>query len=520
MRQRILTVFALLCVAFAFSASTMQAQSLRPTDTFFIKPKVGIAYYLGDNEASPFNFNFDAYEIDGKLPYSVAGELGYQFSVPFSISAAFQFGNYPVITQFGEQTAGRIEDDATTRSSIQLFATLKAANAQSRIAPYVHLGANYSFGDVTQPDGSGDASESAFGPLLGVGLDFAINDRTSFFIEHMSSFTFGDDAMDANEDGDNVGVGKNEFAGFDMLNALSLGLTINFKSAFTPVQVMSIDCPATLVTGEEGAFSAMVNEDASMPLEYRWDFGDGATADAIAGSHSYAQDGTYTVTFTATNEGSTDTETCSVRVIAPAEIVTVTADPTTTDTCEPMTPVQFSANVRGTAPVDYSWDFGDGNTGTGATPGHTYSQPGTYTVTLTARNEAGSDTREVTVTVEPCPVNCDIEEMNSVFFDRNSSVLTEQARQLLMENAQIFQDCPNLNAEIVGYAAANERNASSLAADRARAVEQFYTDNGIAASRFTTRSEVQRTGKKDASQVRRVDTIPIQPDMDDDMGDM
>jgi outer membrane protein OmpA-like peptidoglycan-associated protein len=111
--------------------------------------------------------------------------------------------------------------------------------------------------------------------------------------------------------------------------------------------------------------------------------------------------------------------------------------------------------------------------------------------------------------------------MNSVFFDRNSSVLTEQARQLLLENAQIFQDCPNLNAEIVGYAAANERNASSLAEDRARAVEQFYTDNGIAASRFTTRSEVQRTGKKDASQVRRVDTIPIQPDMNGGMdGDM
>jgi outer membrane protein OmpA-like peptidoglycan-associated protein len=520
MRQRLLTVFALLCVAFAFSASTMQAQSLRPTDTFFIKPKVGIAYYLGDNEQSPFNFNFDAYEIDGKLPYSVAGELGYQFSVPFSVSAAFQYGNYPVITQFGEQTSGSIEDDATTRSSVQLFATLKAANARTRVAPYVHLGANYSFGDVTQ-QGGGEESESSFGPLVGIGLDFAINDRTSFFIEHMSSFTLDDEAMDANDGtGDGEGMFEGGFGGTDMLNALTLGLTINFKSAFTPVEVLSIDCPQTLVTGEEGAFSAMVNDDASVPLEYRWDFGDGATADAIAGSHSYAQDGTYTVTFTATNEGSTDTETCSVRVIAAAEIVTVTADPTTTDTCEPMTPVQFSANVRGTAPIDYSWDFGDGSTGTGATPSHTYSQPGTYTVMLTARNEAGSDTREMTVTVEPCPVNCDIEEMNSVFFDRNSSVLTEQGRQLLMENVQLFEDCPNLCAQVVGYAAANERNASSLAADRARAVEQFYMDNGLAASRFTTSSEVQRTGKKDASQVRRVDTLPMEcanGDMDGDM---
>ena len=511
MKQRIITLFALVCIAFGFSASTVSAQAFRPEDTFFIKPKVGIAWYLGDNEQSPFNFNFDAYEIDGKLPYALAGEIGYQYSVPFSMSVAFQFGNYPVITQFGEQTEGSIEEDPTTRSTVQLFGTLKAANAFTRVAPYLQFGAHYSFGDVQQQTG-GNESESAFGPLVGLGLDFALNDRTSFFIENTSSLTFGDDAMDANED--------NGFGSFDVLNALGIGLTINFKSAFTPVEVLAIDCPEELTTGEAGSFSASINEGASEPLEYRWDFGDGTTANAIAGSHSYAQGGTYTVTFTATNDGSTDTATCSVRVIAPAEIVTVTANNTTVNTCEPMTPVTFSANVRGTAPIRYEWDFGDGTTGTGATPSHTYRTPGTYTVTLTASNDGGTDTRTTTITVEPCPVNCDIEEMNSVFFDQNSSVLTAEARQALMENVQIFRDCPNLNAEIVGYASRSERNASQLAADRANAVEQFYIDNGIAASRFDTRSEVQAGGKKDASQLRRVDTIPMSSMMDDDMDDM
>ena len=39
------------------------------------------------------------------------------------------------------------------------------------------------------------------------------------------------------------------------------------------------------------------------------------------------------------------------------------------------------------------WDFGDGSTGslTGA-PTHTYTNPGTYTVTMTASNMYGSDT--------------------------------------------------------------------------------------------------------------------------------
>ena len=32
--------------------------------------------------------------------------------------------------------------------------------------------------------------------------------------------------------------------------------------------------------------------------------------------------------------------------------------------------------------LTYAWNFGDGHTGSGATPVHTYSAPGTYTVTL------------------------------------------------------------------------------------------------------------------------------------------
>ncbi|WP_321423205.1 PKD domain-containing protein [uncultured Methanobacterium sp.] len=66
----------------------------------------------------------------------------------------------------------------------------------------------------------------------------------------------------------------------------------------------------------------------------------------------------------------------------------------------------FTANATsGTAPLDvqfmdtssnnpttWFWDFGDGATSTAQNPTHTYTTPGTYTVTLTVTNSAGNNT--------------------------------------------------------------------------------------------------------------------------------
>ncbi len=54
-------------------------------------------------------------------------------------------------------------------------------------------------------------------------------------------------------------------------------------------------------------------------------------------------------------------------------------------------PVQFSNTTRipaGTSQVSYLWNFGDGSTANDPSPAHTYLQPGTYTVSLTATSSS------------------------------------------------------------------------------------------------------------------------------------
>jgi PKD domain len=53
--------------------------------------------------------------------------------------------------------------------------------------------------------------------------------------------------------------------------------------------------------------------------------------------------------------------------------------------------------------VTWSWDFGDGSSGEGATPAHTYAEPGDYTVTLSVQDANGNSnttTRQVHVAPE------------------------------------------------------------------------------------------------------------------------
>jgi PKD repeat protein len=64
--------------------------------------------------------------------------------------------------------------------------------------------------------------------------------------------------------------------------------------------------------------------------------------------------------------------------------------------------VNFTDTSTG-GPTTWAWNFGDGGTSNLQNPSHTYSTPGTYTVSLTVTNANGSDTETKTsyITVSP-----------------------------------------------------------------------------------------------------------------------
>jgi gliding motility-associated-like protein len=132
---------------------------------------------------------------------------------------------------------------------------------------------------------------------------------------------------------------------------------------------------------------------------YYWDFGDGTTTSGTSSSvsHAYTFSGTPTVQLTVTNSYG-----CSAS-LAQAGLVTVgvplvpafSAD--STSICTLGHPVQFSNLSTGPPTISYTWEFGDGSTSTLTTPSHTYSNPGTYSVTLLASSTAGcSDSVQLT----------------------------------------------------------------------------------------------------------------------------
>ena len=168
--------------------------------------------------------------------------------------------------------------------------------------------------------------------------------------------------------------------------------------------VADIGGPYAARHGAAVAFDASASTDADGdPLTLTWTFGDGASGSGAVTSHAYAADGDYPVTLDVSD--GTDTVSAST-------VVHITNDVPLAQAGGPYSGfknVAFTLDGTGSSDgngdtLTYRWDFGDGTTGTGARPSHTYAIPAgspshVYTASLVV-SDGITDSAPATAAVE------------------------------------------------------------------------------------------------------------------------
>lgn len=128
------------------------------------------------------------------------------------------------------------------------------------------------------------------------------------------------------------------------------------------------------------------------PVE--WDFGNGRQGPASAYGlyeikHWFYDDAEGGYSVKATHQGATRTVNIRVNDVPPViHSISVTDNP------EAERPVVFQAAVRDPGfndSIEFTWDFGGGATATGPNAIHTWGEPGTYSVTLSVKDEERDD---------------------------------------------------------------------------------------------------------------------------------
>ncbi len=139
----------------------------------------------------------------------------------------------------------------------------------------------------------------------------------------------------------------------------------------------------------EFTFSAGASDPDGRVVALSWELGDGETDPRHMIAHSYHKPGWYDVRLRVwDDEGAEASSSLAVRIVDSPPVARARAHPGETATFRP---VLFfggdSGDLEGR--VSYLWDFGDGNMSIEESPRHAYSSPGTYTPSLTVRDEAG-----------------------------------------------------------------------------------------------------------------------------------
>jgi len=172
---------------------------------------------------------------------------------------------------------------------------------------------------------------------------------------------------------------------------------IKEEAASAPVANFT-ESATSINVGETVTFT---DQSTNSPTSWSWSFSGGTPSSSTSQNPviTYNTAGTYNVTLTATNAAgsNTKTKTALITVTQNVPVANFTESATSINVGETVTFTDQSTN----SPTSWSWSFSGGtpSSSTSQNPTITYNTAGTYNVSLTATNVAGSNTKTKTALI-------------------------------------------------------------------------------------------------------------------------
>ncbi len=175
------------------------------------------------------------------------------------------------------------------------------------------------------------------------------------------------------------------------------GVNFEAKGGFITVTEGDVSAPgaafiADTVRGKAPLEVLFTDQNQGNPTSRTWYFGDEQTSYEKSPRHIYTKPGTYSVTLRTINPEGANFEVKQGFITVTEGDMSAPMAAFTANTVRGKAPLQvlFTDQSQGN-PTSWTWYFGDEQTSYERNPKHTYTKPGTYSVTLRAINTDGID---------------------------------------------------------------------------------------------------------------------------------
>lgn len=200
--------------------------------------------------------------------------------------------------------------------------------------------------------------------------------------------------------------------GLSATRATTIQATASQSSNESPVAEAVISTPTTINVGTEVYFDAAGSTDDGTIVNYLWSMGNGDVVQNQSFSYTFTQVGRYSVQLIVTdNEGASDSLFIVIDVVQPNRAPSISNLSASSSSGAAPLIVEFTASTSDPDgdSLSYAWSQG-GQSSTSESWVQSFTEAGTYTVTLeVADGRGGTDTENVSVTVTD-PVTCQLPE--------------------------------------------------------------------------------------------------------------